>query len=304
MRDDSLAKKHPLAPADCAGHLAPARSQFNGACELAAAGIDRKPWNRRQIRPRDQHDVGTVGRERAARHGSGDHARQIQHAQPRQRTVAGAPRLWRGVADFLDRQQRQFGKRFGMRQSRPFIVRAHHRHHRAAGIGGRLERLGIPQHQRGLDLIALRLAIQHLADGVAVMREIGVQPHEALIAGPVDAGNRIPGRPRRLGRRGADTARCGIRRGRASCRRRHSAIGLYAVSRSRPPRARPRRCWLGLQHRHETSKRSCGSAPVSVTLSSAATSPPAAVQMSARISRGALHDACSCLNLRSLFGSD
>src|SRR5713101_111119 len=45
---------------------------------------------------------------------------------------------------------------------------------------------------------ALRPAVQHLADGIAVMPEIGVQPHEALIAGLVDSGDDIPGRRRRL----------------------------------------------------------------------------------------------------------
>ena len=78
------------------------------------------------------------------------------------------------------------------------MMRAHHRNHAAAGIGRGFKRFGVPLHQRGLNVIALWLAVQHLADGVAVMPEIGVQPHEALIAGFVDPGNRVPGRRRRL----------------------------------------------------------------------------------------------------------
>ena len=78
------------------------------------------------------------------------------------------------------------------------LVRAHHRDDAAAGIGRGLERLAVPLHQRGLHRVALRLAVQHLADGVAVMREIGVQPHEAPSRGLVDAGDRVPGRRRRL----------------------------------------------------------------------------------------------------------
>ena len=66
------------------------------------------------------------------------------------------------------------------------------------GIGRGFERFAIPLHQRGLHVVALRLAAQNLADGVAVMPEIGVQPHEALVAGPVDAGDLVPGRRRRL----------------------------------------------------------------------------------------------------------
>ena len=85
-----------------------------------------------------------------------------------------------------------------MRGSQPFLLRAHHRDNAARIIGRGLERLGVPLHQRGLDRVALRLAVQHLADGIAMMPEIGVQPHEASVAGFVDAGDGVPGRSRRL----------------------------------------------------------------------------------------------------------
>ena len=85
-----------------------------------------------------------------------------------------------------------------MRQCRPLIIGAHHRNHTAAGIGGGLERLGIPLHQCGLNVIALRLAVQDLADGVAVMPEVGVEPNKALVAGFVDTGDGVPCRGRRL----------------------------------------------------------------------------------------------------------
>ena len=136
--------------------------------------------------------------ERAARDGAGDHPRQIEHAQPRERAVTRGPWFWGCLANFFDRERRQRGKRVGVRQIRPFVVRAHHRNHAAAGIGRGLECLAIPLHQRSLNIVALRLAVEGLADGVAVMPEIGVQPHETLIAGFVDPGDRIPGRTRRL----------------------------------------------------------------------------------------------------------
>ena len=137
-------------------------------------------------------------RQRAAGDGACDHPRQIEHAHARKRPIACRPRFWRGLADFLDRDQRQFGQRFGVRQRRPFVMRAHQRDHAAAGIGRGLERLAVPLHQRGLHLVALRLAVQHLADGVAVMPEVGMQPHEAPVAGLVDAGDGVPCRARRL----------------------------------------------------------------------------------------------------------
>ena len=77
-------------------------------------------------------------------------------------------------------------------------MRAHHRDHAARGIGRGLERLGVPLHQRGLNVVAFRLAVQHPAHGVAVMGEIGMQPDETPIAGLVDAGDGVPGRRRRL----------------------------------------------------------------------------------------------------------
>ena len=49
-----------------------------------------------------------------------------------------------------------------------------------------------------MDWSALGHAAEHLADGVAMMREIGVQPHEALIAGFVDPGDGVPRRRRRF----------------------------------------------------------------------------------------------------------
>ncbi len=157
-----------------------------------------EPGDRRQIGTGDQHHIGAVDGERAAGDGTCDHARQVEHANSRKRTIALGPGFWRGVADLLDRDQRQGGKRLGMRRCRPFVMRAHESDDTAAGIGRGLERLAIPLHQRGLDVFALRLAVQHLADGVTVMPEIGMQPHEALIAGFVNSGSRVPGRRRRL----------------------------------------------------------------------------------------------------------
>ncbi len=85
-----------------------------------------------------------------------------------------------------------------MRRCRPLVMRTHEGDDAAAGIGRGLERFAVPLHQHGLNRITLRLAVQHRADGVAVMGKIGVQAHEAIVAGFVDAGDRVPGRRRRL----------------------------------------------------------------------------------------------------------
>src|SRR5690348_12868184 len=53
-------------------------------------------------------------------------------------------------------------------------------------------------HEAALHLVTLGFAVEHAAHGFAVMREIGVQANEASIACLVDAGDRVPGRWRRL----------------------------------------------------------------------------------------------------------
>src|SRR3954447_23485832 len=75
---------------------------------------------------------------------------------------------------------------------------AHHRDYAACGIGRALESFALPLHQCRLHVLTFRLAVQHVADGGAVMREIGMQPHKALIAGVVDPGDDVPRRWRRL----------------------------------------------------------------------------------------------------------
>ena len=172
--------------------------EFDKTRQLAAAGIDGQPGDVRQIGARNQQHVGAMHRERAACDGTGDHPRQIEHADSCERTISRGPRLGRGLADFLDRERRQCRQCAAMRRRRPFLLRTHHRDHAAGGIGRGLERFGIPLQQGGLNGVALRLAVQDGADGVAVMPKVGVQPHEAPVAGFVDPGDGIPGRRWRL----------------------------------------------------------------------------------------------------------
>src|SRR6201999_3927925 len=97
--------------------------------------------------------------------------------------IALRPRLWRGLTDLLDGQYWKRGERLGLRRRRPFLMRAHQRHHGAAGIGRGLEGLAVPLIARGLDFLALLFAAEHVADRGAMMPEVGVQPHEALVLG-------------------------------------------------------------------------------------------------------------------------
>ena len=58
--------------------------EIDKARQLAAAGIDGEPGDRRQIGAGNQQHVGAMRGQRAARDRTGDHPRQIQHAQARQ----------------------------------------------------------------------------------------------------------------------------------------------------------------------------------------------------------------------------
>ena len=91
--------------------------EIDKAGQLAAPGVDGEPGDRRQVRTGNQHHVGAVHRQRAAGDGACDHPRQIEHAHARKRPIAGRPRFRRGFADFLDRDQRQFGQRFRVRRA-------------------------------------------------------------------------------------------------------------------------------------------------------------------------------------------
>ena len=123
---------------------------------------------------------------------------ELKYGPNRERTITGRPRFWRRIADLFDRKRWQLRKRPGVWRRRPFVMRAHQRHHSTAGIGRGLERFAVPSHQGGLDIVALRLASEDLAHGRAMMGEVGMQPHETPIACAINSGSRIPGRRRRF----------------------------------------------------------------------------------------------------------
>jgi hypothetical protein len=77
-------------------------------------------------------------------------------------------------------------------------MRTHQRDDGTTCVSCGFKRFAVPLHQCGLDRLTVLFAVQHLADGRAVMREIGVQSDKAAIARPVNACGRIPGRRRRL----------------------------------------------------------------------------------------------------------
>ena len=113
-----------------------------------------------------------------------------------------------------------------------------------------------------------------------------MQPNEAPVAGLVDAGDRIPGRRRRLAVDAQITLAAAFDDGMTHVDRDDPAIcplRNFQISAAASPAAAMLVCAAAATRNDDGS---CGSSPVSVTASSAAGSPPARVQRSARICLG------------------
>ena len=150
-------------------------------------GVDDKRLHRRQMRGGDVEHVGTVGGERARADRAGDHAGEVQHLDAGERTIAGRERLRRRVADLFDGEQRQARHRAALRMGVPFGERAR-RGDDEAGYGGRvlqLERL--PTIDGTLHRGAVIVGAKEFQCAGAVMRQVGVQPDPAAVAGTIDA---------------------------------------------------------------------------------------------------------------------
>ena len=152
------------------------------------------------MRRRDAHDIGAVGRERAAADRAGNDAGKIEHAQARERAILrwARQRTRGGLADPLDFEQGQPRHRDPLRVRLPFRRRAVERGDEAGFRHRGLELCALPLQEGCLHGFAVVGAVEQREDAVAVMRKIGVQAHVAAIAGAIDAGNLVPGRARRL----------------------------------------------------------------------------------------------------------
>src|SRR5215216_4405126 len=121
------------------------------------------------MRGGDQQDVGAVDGERATADRTGDDARQIEHANARERSVAGRQWLRRRRADFLDGEQRQAGEGARLAVRVPFGERSARRD-REAGLGrSLLQGFGAPALQRFLYGGAVVVAAEQLEQSVAVV---------------------------------------------------------------------------------------------------------------------------------------
>jgi hypothetical protein len=88
--------------------LAPAApAQIDGRRQFSPSGVDDERLHRRQVRRGDQQHVGSMCRERAAAHRTGNDARQVEHLDARERAIGRAHGLRRCIADLIDGEERQ-----------------------------------------------------------------------------------------------------------------------------------------------------------------------------------------------------
>ena len=220
--------------------------------QLAVAGVEFLVAEIGQMRRGDLQHVRAVLGQRARAGRAGEHARQVEHADARERPIAGRQRLRRAVADPHDLHQRQRGDGGGLRMLRPFRLRPHH----AAGALGGDDRLlqvgGVPVQHRARHRIAILRHAEHAERGGAMVGEVAVQVAPAAILGGIDAHDRVaPGRDLAVAQLHVVAAaqRCG---GLAHIDRHGLAAARCATPTDPRPRARsrpasprrPRRCGM------------------------------------------------------------
>ena len=159
--------------------------------ELAQAGVDHQAQQIRQVLRRDVKHVGAVAREGAAADRPRDDAREVEHADSRERARARAGGLRRRLADLHDLEKRQLCDRETLRMGLPLRARAHH----ARGQGRRGERVlqvtGAPLRDSRTDSLARVLAAEDLERSLVVMRHVGVDLDPAGVTRLVEAEERI-----------------------------------------------------------------------------------------------------------------
>ena len=173
------------------------------------------------MRRADVQHLRPVRRQGPAADRPGDHPREVQHAQPFQRTRRhGRQRGRRRVtAEALDAERRQGRGGGALRVRVPLREAPHGGDAEPVRHGRVLEPEGGPAAERGAHRLPRALAAEQAQHAGAVVREVGVQAHHAAVAAAVGAGDRSPRGPAAPRRPGADAARCRTPAPRGACRR-------------------------------------------------------------------------------------
>src|SRR5262245_26230989 len=162
-------------------------SQIKFDAQLAMPGIPFLMAQVGEMSGGDLHDVGTMLGERARTRRSSEDARQIEHADVREWSVASWQRLWVTIADTNDLQQRQPSDRKGLRVFPPFRLRAGHAAGAICSNNGLLELSGVPGGNGTRHGVAILRRTKHGKRRRAMVGEIAVQITPASIPRGIDA---------------------------------------------------------------------------------------------------------------------
>src|SRR6266540_5197344 len=167
------------------------------------------------MRCRDQQHIGSVDGERATTHRTGNDACQVEYLDARKGAVARGQGLRRCMANLIDGEEWEASDRTALWMLIPLGERPACGNHEAGVGGGRLERLTVPSVKCALYCPWVVTAAEQREHPVAVMGQIGMQPHPTTDTVPLSGHDTQA----EACHRRASTVRCGIRSRRCECRR-------------------------------------------------------------------------------------
>src|SRR5262245_61057596 len=132
-----------------------------------------------------------MGGERAAAHRAGDDACQVEHLDARKGAIGLGHGLYWRLADLIDGEERKASDRTALWMRVPLHERPACGHHEAGVGGGSLERLTAPFIEGALDCRSVMAAAEQGKHTVAMVGQIGMEPHPTAIAAAIESRDRV-----------------------------------------------------------------------------------------------------------------
>src|SRR5262249_14397925 len=145
----------------------------------------------RQMRGRDLHHVSTMFGERAGTSRSGEDAREVDDADPRERPITGWKRFGGAVADANDLHERQRCDRSTLRMFRPFRVRSRHAPGALRSNDRLLEICSVPSGDCARHGLTMRRYAEDAECRRAMIGKIAVEIGPAPVPGRIETHNGV-----------------------------------------------------------------------------------------------------------------
>ena len=166
--------------------------EIDEGAAFAEAGVEDMHELVELMRGADMEHVGALLRQHAARHGSGEHMREVEHAHAAQGPRGGREGFGRAVADLLDLDGRTRGEPLALRVGQPFLARARDRADDLA-LGERFFELVGPPARRGRGERLGRVGAAQKFEKAQHVRHIDGRAQD-IDAAPILGGEEIRGR--------------------------------------------------------------------------------------------------------------